>query len=121
MTTRAFPMKSNVPPMASLVFSAWDPQGYCPKKVMAVWLAPMWKCTGSRSSAQASQKGSQALLARSGAPRSWGSDVMFTPRAPRPATRRTSLTHVSTSHAGISGSGSSRLPESAWISAMASL
>ena len=45
-------------------------------------LAPMWKCTGSSSSAQTSQNGSQARLARSGAPRSCGSDVMFTPRAP---------------------------------------
>ncbi len=82
MTTRAFPMKSSVPPMASLVFSACESHGYCPKKVIAVWLAPMWKWTGSRSSEHTSQKGSQARLARSGAPRSWGSDVMFTPRAP---------------------------------------
>ncbi len=68
-----------------------------------------------------SQNGSQARLARSGAPRSWGSDVMFTPRAPRPATRVASRTQSSTFQAGISGNGSSRLPESAWISAMPSL
>ena len=82
VTTRAFPMKSSVPPMASLVFSACESQGYWPKKVIAVWLAPMWKWTGSRSSEHTSQNGSQDRLARSGAPRSWGSDVMFTPRAP---------------------------------------
>ena len=81
----------------------------------------MWKWTGRCSSQQTSQNGSQARLARSGAPRSWGSEVMLTPRAPSAATRRASCTQVSTSHAGISGSGSSRLPESAWISAMPSL
>ena len=48
---------------------------------MAVMLAPMWKCTGSCSSVQVSQNGSHARFARSGAPRSCGSDVMFTPRA----------------------------------------
>ena len=43
----------------------------------------MWKWTGSSRSAQTSQRGSQALLARSGAPRSWGSEVMLIPRSPR--------------------------------------
>ena len=114
-------MKSSVPPMASLVFSACEAQGYWPKNVIAVWLAPMWKWTGRCSSQHTSHSGSHSRLARSGAPRSWGSDVMFTPRAPSPATRRASCTHVVTSHAGISGSGNSRLPESAWISAMPSL
>ena len=88
---------------------------------MPVTLAPMWKCTGSSRSEQTSQNGSQARLARSGAPRSCGSDVMFTPRAPSPATRFASCTHASTSHAGMSGRGRRRLPESAWISAIASL
>ena len=88
---------------------------------MAVTLAPMWKCTGSWSSAHTSQNGSQARLARSGAPRSCGSDVMFTPRMPSAATRFASATQVSTSHAGMSGIGRSRLPDSAWISAIRSL
>ena len=88
---------------------------------MPVTLAPMWKCTGSSRPEQASQNGSQARWARSGAPRSCGSDVMFTPRAPSPATRFASRTHSSTSQAGISGRGRRRLPEPAWISAMASL
>ena len=88
---------------------------------MPVTLAPMWKCTGSWSSVHASQNGSQARLARSGAPRSCGSDVMLTPRAPSAATRLASATQASTLHAGISGIGSRRLPESAWISAMPSL
>ena len=52
---------------------------------MPVTLAPMWKCTGSSRPEQASQNGSQARWARSGAPRSCGSDVMLTPRAPSPA------------------------------------
>ena len=43
----------------------------------------MWKCTGSWSSAHTSQSGSQARLARSGEPRSCGSEVMLTPRSPR--------------------------------------
>ena len=84
-------------------------------------LAPMWKCTGSCSSVHVSQNGSHARLARSGAPRSCGSDVMFTPREPLAATRFASATAASMSHAGMSGSGSRRLPESAWISAMPSL
>ncbi len=88
---------------------------------MAVALAPMWKCTGSSSSVQVSQNGSHARLARSGAPRSCGSHVMFTPRAPRAATRLASATQVSMSHAGIRGMPRSRLPDSAWISAIRSL
>ena len=75
---------------------------------MAVWLAPMWKCTGSSNPAHVSQNGSQDWLARSGAPRSCGSEVMFTPRAPRPCTRVASATQASTSHAGISGNGNNR-------------
>src|SRR2546430_2531166 len=67
---------------------------------MAVTLAPMWKCTGSWSSVHVAQKGSHARFARSGAPRSCGSDVMLTPRAPSSATRLASLMPLSTSHAG---------------------
>ena len=63
-------MKSNVPPMASLVLSLCESHGYFPKNVIAVTLAPMWKWTGRRSSVHTSQNGSQAPLARSGAPRS---------------------------------------------------
>ena len=70
---------------------------------------------------QTSQNGSHARLARSGAPRSWGSEVMLTPRAPSAATRRASMAHASTLHAGINGSGTRRSFDSAWISAMASL
>ena len=121
MTTRALPMNSNVPPMASWVFIGCDAHGYLPKNVIAVTLAPMWKCTGSFRSLQTSQNGSHAGFARSGAPRSSGSEVMFTPRAPIAATRCASRTHSSTFQAGISGSGSSRLFDSAWISAIASL
>ena len=90
MTTRALPMNSNVPPMASLMSSSCDGHGYVPKKVMVVRLAPMWKCTGRCRSAQTSQSGSHARLARSGAPRSCGSEVRLTPRSPRPATRSAS-------------------------------
>ena len=81
----------------------------------------MWKCTGSWYSVHVSQNGSQARSPRSGAPRSWGSDVMFTPRAPSAPTRLASVMQVSMSHAGISGIGRSRSPESAWISAIWSL
>ena len=49
---------------------------------MVVRLAPMWKCTGMCRSAQTSQRGSHSRLARSGAPRSWVSEVMLTPRRP---------------------------------------
>ena len=73
MTTRALPMKSIAPPMAGLTNSSWDGQKYWPKKFIAVRLAPMWKWIGSSRSAQTSHRGSQATLARSGEPRSWGS------------------------------------------------
>ena len=43
----------------------------------------MWKCTGISSDAHASHTGSHARLARSGDPRSCGSEVRFTPRRPR--------------------------------------
>ena len=72
ITTRALPMKSIVPPMAGLTLSCCEGQGYFPKKVIPVTLAPMWKCTGSCESAHTSQNGSHARLARSGAPRSCG-------------------------------------------------
>src|SRR3569623_1563961 len=45
---------------------------------MPVTDAPMWKCTGSFRPAQVSQNGSHSRLARSGAPRSCGSDVLPT-------------------------------------------
>ena len=81
----------------------------------------MWKCTGSCRSAHTSQNGSHARLARSGAPRSWGSVVMLMPRHPSAATRLASATQASMFHAGMSGMGSRRLFDSAWISAMPSL
>ena len=81
----------------------------------------MWKCTGSSRSEQTSHNGSQARLARSGPPTSLGSDVMLTPRRSSEATRLASATASSTSHAGSTGIGSRRRPESACTSAMASL
>ena len=109
MTTRAFPMKSMEPPMAGFTCSSWDSQKYWPKKFIAVRLEPMWKWTGSSRSAQTSQSGSQARLARSGEPRSWGSEVMFTPRSPSSEIRWASRTHPSMSQAGRIGMGRSRL------------
>ena len=88
---------------------------------MVVRLAPMWKCTGRCRSAQTSHRGSQARLARSGPPTSWGSDVMLTPRRSSEATRFASATHSSTLQAGSTGIGQQPLPESACTSAMASL
>ena len=81
----------------------------------------MWKCTGISSDAHASHTGSHARLARSGEPRSCGSDVRFTPRRPSSCARCTSRTHASMSHAGRIAIGSRRLPDSAWSSAFASL
>ena len=121
MTTRALPMKSMEPPMAGLTYSCWDSQKYWPKKFIAVRLAPMWKWTGSSRSAQTSHSGSHARLARSGEPRSWGSEVMLTPRRPRSATRFASRTQPSMSQAGRIGMGSSRLLVLLWISARESL
>ena len=82
-TTRALPMNSSAPPIASLVSSSCESHGYAPKKFIVVRLAPMWKCTGISSAAHASHTGSHARFARSGEPRSCGSDVRLTPRRPR--------------------------------------
>ena len=121
MTTRALPMKSMEPPMAGLTNSSWDAQKYSPKKFIAVRLAPMWKWIGSSRSAQTSHSGSQARLARSGDPRSWGSEVMLMPRRPSSATRCASRTQPSMSQAGRIGMGRSRLFVRSWISARESL
>ena len=65
----------------------------------------MWKWTGRCRSAQTSHSASQSRWARSGDPASWGSEVMFTPRKPRPAQRSASRTHSSMLHAGRTGIG----------------
>ena len=67
MTTRALPMNSSVPPMASLVFiGVRRPTGTCRRRSCAVTLAPMWKCTGRWRSAHASQNGSHAAVGQVG-------------------------------------------------------
>jgi hypothetical protein len=110
-TLRAFPRKSIVPAIASCSPSLCDPHAYFSKKLIAVWLLPMWKCTGSSSSSHVAQSGSHTGSARSGAPWSDGSAVMFTPRKPRPLARRASRTQSPTSHAGITAIGSNRPPD----------
>ena len=73
----------------------------------------MWKCTGSSSSAHTSHSGSHARSARSGAPWSCGSDGdVHAAQAEARARAATSRTQASTSHAGITAIGSSRLPDS---------
>ena len=104
MTTRALPMNSSAPPMASLVSSRATPTGTC-RRSPSRW---RWRRCGSAPAGGGRRTpprtGPTPRLARSGAPRSCGSEVMFTPRVPSAATRLASATHVSTSHAGISGS-----------------
>ena len=81
----------------------------------------MWKWTGSRRSWHTSQNGSHAGSAKSGEPVSCGSEVMLTPRKPRPAMRSASRTQAATSHAGMTGIGMKRFPDHSCSSAMASL
>ena len=78
----------------------------------------MWKWTGRWRSAHTSQSGSQSRWARSGEPASCGSEVMFTPRKPRPAQRSASRTHSSMLHAGSTGIGRNRLFDHSCSSAM---
>jgi hypothetical protein len=120
-TLRALPRNSIVPWIANRSPSLCDSHAYLSKKLIDVSLLPMWKCNGRSSSSHTSHSGSHARSARSGAPWSDGSAVMFTPRKPRACARRASLTQSSTFQAGITAMGSSRLSDCSMSSAPQSL
>jgi len=62
-TLRALPRKSIVPAIASCRPSLCELHAYFSKKLIAVSLLPMWKCTGSSSSSQVAHSGSHTGLA----------------------------------------------------------
>ena len=79
----------------------------------------MWKCTGSWQLGARLPERVPRAVGRGRARRGPAGRTSCSRRARRArATRLASATQVSMSHAGISGIGRSRLPESAWISAM---
>ena len=107
MTTRALPMNSSVPPMASCVFIGCEGHGYFPKNDIAVDARADVEVHGQPQFAAHLPERVPRAVRRGRARRGRaGSDVMLTPRAPSAATRLASATHASTPHAGISGSGS---------------